>query len=347
MKKFMLFAMVAIGMASCANDEDIIKTDASSPISFKAVTQKASRSALTASVLTDQTNVYVTGVQHDGEKSSFRFTNALFSGTSNQFSSGNPDASWPATGTMDFWAYSCSDYTLTNGDNSSSTTTENRITPVSSNIWGELDSNGAFTTMTLDFANALNGQTDVMYSDVIAGKDCSSKEVFYLNFRHALSWIIFNIDSNTGVDNLYIYSITLKNVMTSGKLVVTNTANGSSTEWTPYIAPGQSVAETKDMQFEAFTSYTGLNISTAKSADLKGLLILPQEETEIEIKYAFEANATTFETKTFDLSTESKHNYWRGGNKYTYYLKFNSTNNISFNTSVTPFEGNLEDLDWK
>lgn len=356
MKRFLTFAAVAIVMASCTIQEEIT-TQSASPISFRSVTKKATKGGLDQNQLTAATNVYCSGLLH-GSETSFHFQNALFTndGSQNTWSSA---ATWPMDGTLDFWAYSCSDYKRGNNADGQYTKTENNVTPVSATFatTGEA-ADDKYSSLTLDFGNRLTGSTDVMVSNIVSA-ECAKHPTPALVFRHTMAWIVVAIqlnNNNTTSDAMKFYEVTLDGVKLSGSLTadasqITANNNWGSSDidwapvWTPFRAEGATEDQVTDKAFPAYTSTDGVTLGHALTDPVEGIMVLPQPQTSITIKYAYRDINGKYDnvlTHEINLTNDAENTYpdWKAGHKYIYTLTINPADagkTIKFTSSVVNF----------
>ena len=105
MKKIALFAVAALALASCSNDETTAVNEGQA-ISFRAFVNKATHTSTVANLTTANINSFVVTamVAGEGAESSY-FENALFTKDGSTFTSATPYY-WPLGESLNFYAYS-------------------------------------------------------------------------------------------------------------------------------------------------------------------------------------------------------------------------------------------------
>lgn len=208
MKKLFLLGMVAIGLASCSNDEVVMERNDANKINFTATTQGTSRAAQVYcnNKKFSSFNVYSPGFIA-GDVVTLSDDGATWVNSVNRY--------WPSTGTLDFYAHVNAGTTFTTTGEKpqfvnftpANALTTTVATTADDDEEGDTENPTTPTTSEPTVAN----QVDLLY----AVKSSASKEkgAVALNFRHALSQIVFkakNVSSNlhvvingVGVHNLY------------------------------------------------------------------------------------------------------------------------------------------------
>lgn len=340
MKKIYLIVAIGAALTACTSETDIVELEAPQSITLQTITQKSSRAAFDGSTLPVKTPIYVTAYQKITEgtpsyekyldEAEFTCHDEEVTDPNNRYWVNN-NSYYPATGDLDFIAYTC-DF----GDDQVKPTLE---------VSADKDAQ-RITGMTLDFGTDLKGQTDVTYSSVVNATRLSSGGFAQpvLSFRHGLAWIVVNFIKGTEKadnDAMLIKNVKVKNVYLSGKMALAFDANNNSTvSWT-------AEGDAQDAMFPAYVDDKGIIFSEAANADTKGVMVLPGAEQSITFEYC-NKNGTDDEgnptytpfsdyTTSIDASTLSGHK-WEAGKKYIYNFTIMS-NKIQFTATVTDFDG--------
>lgn len=209
MKKTIFCGMMAIALVSCSNDELISEQSDSSSIKYTVHCQTASRAA----------DIYCANNLMDAFKVSAKKGDATFFDGDDVTHTGTTWTNstkryWPADGSLDFFAYANDNGTfILNGDNGPSFVDYQ----VNSDVANQSDLVYAFTTDQTKSAN----------------------QTVNLNFRHALSQIVFrakNVNPNLYVE---VTGVTVVNVNGKGtytfpsESTTTNVAHGTSSGTVP------------------------------------------------------------------------------------------------------------------
>lgn len=104
MKKFAFFAVAALALASCSNDETTAVNEGQA-IKFRAVVNNATRTSSVSNLTTNNISSFVVNAKMAGTESPY-FVDALFTkGDNGTFTCGTPYY-WPLGESLDFYAYS-------------------------------------------------------------------------------------------------------------------------------------------------------------------------------------------------------------------------------------------------
>ena len=204
MKRFFILATAAIvALASCAKTE-VVYNDAPEEISFKALTDVITKAPVTDAVFPTTQTMSVYGWNNADKAQYFDPNPTVFVHNTSAWK-GNTSQYYPATGALDFVAFSQTPTTCT--DNLS---------------------------YELTLAENTTAQHDLMASKYVAGKDKNSGTVT-LPFHHTLSLVQVNFKC-TGTD-VQIKSVELTNTMQEGTVEVSYAAATDNTaptiDWTP------------------------------------------------------------------------------------------------------------------
>lgn len=227
MKKILLGGMIALALASCTNDDVIQEQTDSSKIGFSVTTQGTSRAS----------DIYCANNMMNSFKVSAKMDNATFFEGDEVTRSGDTWVNsatryWPASGALDFYAYTNDNGTF---------------------VW---DPTAAPTFTDYEVASDVASQSDLVYA-VAAGQTKAANSTVALNFRHALSQIVFRA-KNTN-PNLYVEVTGVSVVNVNGKgtytfptaSTTTNVAHGTASGTVP-AAQGTW----DEANFSGLTSYS-------------------------------------------------------------------------------------------
>lgn len=206
MKKILFASMVAaLALTSCSNDEVINEQNDANKIAFSVVTQGNSRA----------NDIYCPNNLIDGFTVSAKMGGATFfdgdqyTGTTGSWTSNSPVRYWPASGSLDFFA--------SNGTYS----------------WNS----GAPTFDDFTVNSSVASQFDLLYA-VAAGETKKSTPV-QLNFRHALSQIVFCAKNVSPTLYVEVEAVRVVNVHGTGTFTfptastTTNVAHGTASGTVP------------------------------------------------------------------------------------------------------------------
>lgn len=106
-KHLFLFAAAALALASCSSDETIesAATSPSNEISFQPLVNNATRASSVANVTTSNLTSFTVNAMQASSETAY-FSNAVYTGTSGGTFTCTNKYYWPATESLDFYAYS-------------------------------------------------------------------------------------------------------------------------------------------------------------------------------------------------------------------------------------------------
>ena len=269
--KYLAVALSAIALTAC-NNEDVLEVNQGRGISFQVATDASTKATATTTNTISEFNVWGFTDANETLMNDVKVTGSNASGWT--YNSGN-DVFWPNSGTVDFYAMSPKECGGTVNITSSAQTITNFT--VNTDV-----------TKQVDLLYAL--ETDESKADHEEGATPVK-----LNFRHALSQIVFkakNTNSNLSVD---IKGVRIAKVITGGDFTFPTSATSTQLTTTPGNSDTQTdaswgtwelgkekgfyaagITETKDI-----TSTSGVKDLTSENG---ALLLMPQDITGWNIK---------------------------------------------------------------
>lgn len=249
-KNLVLAALAVVALASCSNEE-ILEVNKGEAISFRTIVNGNTRATPTSGDITtaniEDFNVYAM----KGGTTTAYFENVDYSKQDGTFTSTNKYY-WPATGTLDFYAYAPKSGTGIARDGYNTWTVTQQTTPSAP-----------------DFIVAKN-----------SGDKAHDAAGLSLNFRHAMSKISVKVkNSNTGMymkvtdwKIAYIYD---KGTFTLGESTMTNNSATLAGTWA-FTGATQAVA--KEVSNGALTSAVTIDAgaSVASVDNFKDFIVIPQ-----------------------------------------------------------------------
>ena len=249
---------------------------------------------------------------------------------------------WPGTGkSLDFFAVSTGKFKLTTG----------APTVAITGMGGTLGSRTlSVTGYVVDNANA---NDDLMVAEFIRQNQGQNEKVVDLNFKHALSKVIFKFRTNSTdatAPIVHVTSLSINDVVTTGDLTVTESTTAATT------LTGDSDGTRVAVDFEWDLEETSAPISetfanaeklTTTAAPYVTKLLMPQGLTgkKLTVNYtiteATEGAEPRAFTIDFDLSAATV-NSWGINQAITYTIAL-SPNTITFNPDVAPWDEVAED----
>ncbi len=190
-KKFLFVALSALALTTCVNDETI-EVNPGDAVAFRATSGNATKSQITTTSTIKDFKVWGY-YQNEAEKQSdVPFMEAQQVNKNGDVWTYSPTRFWPESGTIDFYSVSPSS--------------------VNASISGSSRKIENYTVNT-----DVSKQIDLLYA---VNKDCSKAENGHsgvqVNFRHALSQIVFKAKSSNEAIVVDIKGVTLVNAKTTG-----------------------------------------------------------------------------------------------------------------------------------
>lgn len=290
---------LVVAVSSCAdNDSEVVPTGSeteytSQEMAFNVATRPMSRAAINGEKFPASRTVNATSIYHYADNanpgrrgffdpwptvnnSGTNVDEVAFSYNAKKEAwAGSPSQYWPATGSMDFAAWSTESHS-----------------PAAT--WAYGTSNESITGLTLDFASApLNGTDDVLYSDIHAAVSCPQKEPVKLLMRHALAWISFvedvRDDNDEPITAFSVSHVTVHGVNLSGKVTCAMAKTTYDTDGIT-VTDGSSVTLWSDKTDPVDYDITDL---------AEGVLLVPGDKTSCTVYYD-----VTIGTVTSSLSAD-------------------------------------------
>lgn len=200
MKKIALACMVALGLASCANDETVLEQNDANRINFTVTTEGTSRAT---DIYCPNNMITSFNVSATNGTATF-FDGDVFTQSGGKWT-GSVTRYWPTGGTLSFYAYVNDGGTFT---------------------W---DPTAAPTFTDFSPATTVADQTDLLYAVAAdQSKPATTNPNINLNFRHALSQVVFKA-KNTN-PNLYveIYGVSVCQVNSKGTFTFPTTSTDTN-----------------------------------------------------------------------------------------------------------------------
>ena len=224
------------------------------------------------------------------------------------------DCYWPLQGTLSLLAWSIDDGT-------------NSLTPTAINWVSSNYTDG----VTLALPDNSTKQVDVMF----AGKADATKNNNALVFKHALSWLEFQVTCNTP-DVITLTGITVRNVYHSGSLTAARSGDEVEFSW-------KSLATQEDRN----VAFSPIALDASWQMVGNGMLIPPQLQIlNAGMKTCFVVHYTVPYGDGGAPIAKSRICYfgddaWEPGIKYIYKLNF-TLDNLTVTTEVTPWANVVE-----
>ncbi len=266
-KKLFFFAIAALGLAACSNDEvvDTIATSEANEINFRTLVNTATRTASAANVTTANLASFTVNAMQASTETPY-FSNAVYTSTPEGTFSCNDKHYWPATESLDFYAYA----PASNGQ--------------------VIYTNYKTFTVTPTAGTDPASQVDLVYA-ATKGKNKATNGAtgVTLNFRHTGAKIVCQVKNTSAIMKFgvegwkvgYLYpngTFLFADANTDGK----NTGAGTTlsfAQWTP--------GGTKAYSVEYASTFAKVDITASAAAtDLSGEFILVPQTLTAATAYA-------------------------------------------------------------
>ncbi|MCC8072099.1 MAG: fimbrillin family protein [Bacteroidales bacterium] len=192
---------------------------------------------------------------------------------------------YPLSGTMDFMAY-CA------------------VTPHTVTVAND------FSFMEVDFADALQGDDDVLYAIPVNDAPCgNSAQTQDLNFNHSLAKLYFSIRAadSFGQNSITVTGVDITRCSLSGKMTISNDggASGSYCSWEPYDS---RLHNTLNESFPLTTT-----------SHEHFIYVVPSEQTHVRLLYKISyENGDEKEATYINHKLDLTDLYWEEGHEYHY-----------------------------
>ncbi|MGN0200187.1 MAG: fimbrillin family protein [Candidatus Cryptobacteroides sp.] len=315
MKKFYVFAAVAIAaLASCTKSE-VVYNQGQQEIGFRqftgSMTKAEGEAGPSTSALPTGTSMGVFSYLNGTETAYFKNAEFEYKSATNKWG-GKTTYYWPLQGNLDFVLYApyqSTDVTYTHSS-------------TSSNI------------LTVTIADNSTAQTDYLYGKdfyVNTSKPATPSDGVPVVLKHALSKV--TIAAKADAASIFtVTSILLKNTIQKGSYTVTYTTDAD--DFTSSVTGSTDAEAKKDMVY--VSSESPWNLTTDLSANTDSKFVVPSAQTSIVLKYKMAGNDTELEA-TVNLASESAK--WETGKHYTYNLTLTAYE-ILFDPKVQDWDEN-------
>ena len=309
MKKFFFMAAAATALFAACNKTEVVYTDGPQEIAMFAVSNTATKAPVTGTAYPDD-NMQVAAYLASGTAGNYFGQTKFVKGSGTYV--GSPAQYWPVTdATINFLAVSESQ------------------TPAVTTI--TFDATTPASAAKVVLADNSSAQYDLMYAAGQGVKTSSTPAAVDMVFKHALSWICFEVKA-AEADKITVKSITLNDAVYNGTL---DLANDEYNKTTAYESVNASVTPSWSSKGEAkdvLVSDDDYICTTSYVPYGTGLLVVPNTATTagFTIVYSTGAGDITY-TANFTKPTEG----WVAGKKYTYQISFGALAEIEINPTVT------------
>lgn len=330
MKKFFFLAAAATAMLAACNKTEIVPTGDVQEIAFTSINKVATKAPVDgATFLTgDDMDVVAYLAAGDGATAGTYFKETLFKNVSGT-NTWSGKRYWPLSdATINFLA----------------------VTNIGGGVAGHVENTFNETVPASEVVSVLSGNHDASQTDLMfaAGQGTHTQGGAYTTvgmvFKHALSWINFQVRTDNGVGNadpkIAINSITLNNVPVNGTLTVTNgnyattgaecvTENLGAT-WNYTDRVNMKLVETGIVTDDFKNDLLLTNNFTEFGGN--GVLVIPSAQTSFTINYTITQPDGT--PNTFNYTYDLAGNDWNMAKKYVYHITM-TLSEILIEPSVT------------
>ena len=297
----------------------------------------------------------------DLQASSTYFTDAVFVARDNELWGGETPYYWPKSGSLFFAGYSPSDVPLSDDTSRPEYTFANTGEGSYLTVPGFVQGNYKYTTgdefSTFDYPDDYT-MVDLMYFDVYSNTQSVNnvEKGHPVLFKHALSWLTFNINCEAGFDDIFtVTKVTLKNIYDCATF---NSGQGVGT----FKKAAWNYHTTKN--YNSIVLYDSNSNNTAGSNnilknsthfEIDDVLVIPQSiynfeaadptaDQVLEIAYTMKAHAGDEYNSVVQVPAQVKlsggdgngqdQSQWLINKHYTYNITITGTNEILIKPSV-------------
>lgn len=313
MKKFFFMAAAATALFAACNKTEVVYTDGPQEIAMFAVSNTATKAPVEGTVYPDD-NMQVAAYLASGTAGNY-FGKTMFEKGPGTTYVGDPAQYWPVTdATINFLAVS------------------EAKTPAVTTI--TFDATTPASAAKVVLADNSSEQYDLMYAAGQGVKTSSTPAAVDMVFKHALSWICFEVKAKE-VDKITVKSITLNDAVYNATLDLTN---GEYNKTTTYGSVNASVTPEWSLKGAAKDVLVSNDVYICTTSYVPygtGLLVVPNTATTagFTIVYSTGAGDITY-TANFTKPAEG----WVAGKKYTYQIGFGDLAQIEINPTVTEWD---------
>lgn len=313
MKKFFFMAAAATALFAACNKTEVVYTDGPQEIAMFAVSNTATKAPVTGTAYPND-NMQVAAYLASGTAGNYFGQTKFVKGTDTYV--GNSPKYWPVTdATINFLAVS------------------EAQTPEVTTI--TFDATTPASAAKVVLADNSTAQYDLMYAAGQGVKNSSTPAAVGMVFKHALSWICFEVKA-TEADKITVKSITLNDAVYNATL---DLANGEFNRKTTYESVDASVTPEWSLKGAAKDVLVSNNVyvcTTSYAPYGTGLLVVPNDDVTtagFTIVYSTGAGDITY-TANFTKPAGG----WEAGKKYTYQIGFGDLAQIEINPTVTNWD---------
>ena len=351
-KKVLLAALSALALTACVNDETI-EMNPGNAVAFRPSTENSTRATVTTSNTIQDFKVWGYYKKNDNTDYTSFMEEQVVNKAGNEWVY-SPVRFWPTSGEVDFYSVSPA-------------SVETNITKDAQQI----------VDYTVD--TDPSKQIDLLYA---VNMECKkSSEGVPVNFRHALSQVVFKAKTANPNIEVQIESIKLNNIMGKGTFTFPKKTTTAITQSNTYedaaedetfgtwtLSTNASDLQYPTIEFDTKTVPTdGTTIDLTSVADGTAMLLMPQVLAENNYTYDYEGGSTTVQVsptlsiscKIYNVSGEDKvqvfgssnhfstlrnipfEGTWQQGRKYTYTLIFGEEMN---NLKKVNFEASVDEF---
>lgn len=320
-KKVLLAALSALALAACVNDETI-EMNPGNAVAFRPSTENSTRATVTTSNTIQDFKVWGYYKKNDNADYTSFMEEQVVNKAGDEWVY-SPVRFWPTTGSVDFYSVSPAD--------------------VTTNITEEAQQIVDYTVDT-DPAK----QIDLLYAVNMGCDDRNSENGIPVNFRHALSQVVFKAKTINPNIEVQIESITLNYIMGKGTFTFPTETTTAITQSNTYedaaedetfgtwtLSTNASDLQYPTIKFDTKTVPTdGKTIDLTSVADGTAMLLMPQVLAENNYTYDNGGNSQTVPASP-SLSIKCKIYNISGGDKVQVFGSYDNSNTLR----DIPFEG--------
>lgn len=329
MKKIYLSVLAAaVAVAACDKSETLnVESGKQQEVTFAPINPPATKAPITTAVFPDDNTIFVSASNNKAkffEAKTFK-KDAVAGVWKNYVGAVQTPLYWPlgGTGSFDFLAYST---TL----------------PGATAVWGDGDpltgddvAGNVTITYPANYTAPAVGvkatQDDLLYATT---SSASRNTALPIEFKHALAWVNFMVQSNINVN---IKSIELVDVYTEGKFTVDQTSNTPQTSW------DFSAATSSDKAILTYTDESTDNVVASFNIDGSAGHLTGNDYAFGDMGILVPAQPIPNFKITYDLGDgdlvyvcNNVRGTWENGKKYTYKIAI-TFNEITLQPSVTVY----------
>lgn len=313
MKKFFFMAAAATALFAACNKTEVVYTDGPQEIAMFAVSNTATKAPVTGTAYPDD-NMQVAAYLASDTPGNYFGQTTFVKGTGTTYV-GSPAQYWPVTNaTINFLAVS-----------------EAKTSPVTTITFNATTPASAAEVVLADNSSE---QYDLMYAAGQGVKTSSTPAAVDMVFKHALSWICFEVKA-AEANKITVKSITLNGAVYNGTLGLVNDEYDETATYESVNASVTPSWSSKGVAKNVLVSNDVYLCTDSYAPYGTGLLVVPNTATTagFTIVYSTGAGDITY-TANFTKPTEG----WVAGKKYTYQIGFGDLAEIEINPTVTNWD---------